>query len=334
MDVTDQVLTFLKYSGAILAAVYGVYATVTDFHESRGGTKRLSKKGYVGIALLIVSSLLSFSTDVLKESRERKQASRANAELVAHYEKIIEDLKLVAGETARAANPIRDLRVSFCLQIPLQHTKLQDYRERLERDVPKLIQEGRVVVSTPMTDRGPVKEVPFNFESPLFPNQSESLALDLLSMLVLELNFYRAPRAETDRPGRGDLWIQLTDRYLKPPLEPAYRRAHFRYNIQARELLLCTGYDVTSEYPQTSTGKIVAVPDLANSQLSIAFVNVYSRAAASDLLDVRQGLEFDSLALAMSGGRGFQIRRQDLKKYENRSGLPTYVYTFPAVLDK
>ena len=71
MTPIDQILVFLKYSGAILTAIYGVYATVTDFHESRDGKKRLSKKGYCGIALLIISSLLALSTDILKDSRER-----------------------------------------------------------------------------------------------------------------------------------------------------------------------------------------------------------------------------------------------------------------------
>jgi hypothetical protein len=65
-------LLILKYTGSVVAAAYGVYATVTDFREDRNGKKVLTKKGYYGIALFLVSILVS--SDGVKDVREHKQA--------------------------------------------------------------------------------------------------------------------------------------------------------------------------------------------------------------------------------------------------------------------
>jgi hypothetical protein len=62
----------VKYVAALFSAIYGLYATVNDFHEDHNGQKVLSKKGYVGICLLMISSILSLSTDAWKNSREAR----------------------------------------------------------------------------------------------------------------------------------------------------------------------------------------------------------------------------------------------------------------------
>ncbi len=38
----DGLLMVVKYTGSILAGAYGVYATITDFHEEKNGVKRIS----------------------------------------------------------------------------------------------------------------------------------------------------------------------------------------------------------------------------------------------------------------------------------------------------
>jgi hypothetical protein len=69
-------LFVVKYTAAVLSGVYGVYATLTDFREEKNGKKVLSKKGYGGILLLAVSTVLGLSSDGLKDYRERREADR------------------------------------------------------------------------------------------------------------------------------------------------------------------------------------------------------------------------------------------------------------------
>ena len=75
----DVLLLVLKYTGSILAGAYGVYVTITDFHERRGNEKVLSTKGKVGIVLLLCSILLNISADGTKDLKERKEAAIAKA---------------------------------------------------------------------------------------------------------------------------------------------------------------------------------------------------------------------------------------------------------------
>jgi hypothetical protein len=45
----DWILIILKYTGGILTAFDGGYATRTEFRTEEGGRKFLTKKGYIGI---------------------------------------------------------------------------------------------------------------------------------------------------------------------------------------------------------------------------------------------------------------------------------------------
>lgn len=77
---SDLLLIILKYTGGFIAAAYGVYATLTDFREEKDGKKILSKKGYIGIALLITSSVLALSTDAFTDYNEKQKKRQEDEE--------------------------------------------------------------------------------------------------------------------------------------------------------------------------------------------------------------------------------------------------------------
>ena len=75
METIDQVLVFLKYGGSVATAAYGIYATLTDFHEQRNGRKVLSKRGYFGIGLLVLVGsqlIISFYRTYVARSAEQR----------------------------------------------------------------------------------------------------------------------------------------------------------------------------------------------------------------------------------------------------------------------
>ena len=104
-----SIFTIVKYTAACFSAAYGLYATINDFHEEHGGRKVLSRKGYLGICLLGISSVLSVSTDGWKDARDIR-------------EKALADQK---GEKARK-------ELSNTLTLQLQQTKsiLEDVQEQ------------------------------------------------------------------------------------------------------------------------------------------------------------------------------------------------------------
>jgi hypothetical protein len=71
----DKLYFILKLTAAMVSALYGFYATVTDFRVERNGHKVLSRKGYFGLALLVFATAVSLSTDTSKERRDDKAAA-------------------------------------------------------------------------------------------------------------------------------------------------------------------------------------------------------------------------------------------------------------------
>jgi ribosomal protein L17 len=78
----------VKYIASACTAGYGIYATLNDFHEQKNGQRVLTKKGYIGIAFLIASTFLSFSSDVTKDIKEKK----ASADEQKHREEITKNM--------------------------------------------------------------------------------------------------------------------------------------------------------------------------------------------------------------------------------------------------
>lgn len=93
----NQILIILKYAGSTITAVYGVYATLTDFKEEKSGKKVLSRKGYLGIALLLVSAIFSLSTSALEDYKDARDAEARAAE---EAKKRSEDLARIEGITS------------------------------------------------------------------------------------------------------------------------------------------------------------------------------------------------------------------------------------------
>lgn len=145
----DVALLVLKYAGSILAGAYGVYATVTDFREEKGGKKVLSRKGQLGIALLLFSIFLNVSADGVKDIKERKEAKAARA----IQDKAVSDeltmLELtrdtvaktasVLDETRRNADPFAQsdgFELDMEVLIPVDQELVKPYAERVRTPRP------------------------------------------------------------------------------------------------------------------------------------------------------------------------------------------------------
>jgi hypothetical protein len=72
-------LYILKYSAATFSGVYGLYATFTEFHEKKHGKSVLTRRGRIGIALLLVATLISLSSDAYKDRIEHAKAKDEEA---------------------------------------------------------------------------------------------------------------------------------------------------------------------------------------------------------------------------------------------------------------
>jgi hypothetical protein len=65
----DTGLLIAKIVGSVFAGLYGLYATVTDFHKE-GDPKTLSGKGKLGLALLLLATVINVGSDAIKQKRD------------------------------------------------------------------------------------------------------------------------------------------------------------------------------------------------------------------------------------------------------------------------
>jgi hypothetical protein len=121
----NTLLYVIKYCAAVVAGVYGIYATVTDFHkENENGEKVLTTKGRAGIALLVLSTVLSLSSDTIKDTRESSQAKADEAK----REELL-------TEARRASSPFSPDRIvgGLSTSLPIRGELVNSYLHRVER---------------------------------------------------------------------------------------------------------------------------------------------------------------------------------------------------------
>ncbi len=113
MFSTDVLLTILKVSAGIIAAAYGVYATVTDFRIEKNGKKVLSAKGKWGIALFLFSIVLTMSSDEYKDYEDKiasKQRDDRETEIARLAEDTVNKLRVELQKTEAINGDLSETR--------------------------------------------------------------------------------------------------------------------------------------------------------------------------------------------------------------------------------
>lgn len=152
---TEQLV--VKYIAEGLTALYGLYATVTDFHETRNGKKVLSWRGYLGIAFLIFATFLTIFNERRRDLRENEKDAatvkrqqdqlenelKMNTSLAAQQKNLTDALDVVhktasatrsvLHESRRTSDPLEQIvAINITLSLPIESKAVQPYLERLK----------------------------------------------------------------------------------------------------------------------------------------------------------------------------------------------------------
>jgi hypothetical protein len=98
-DATSIVASWpdvLKYVGLASTVAYGVYATFGDFHEEVDGRRRLSRRGRVGIALLLLGGVAGLVLERYKDVEDGKRRAAeqaASRALLAQQDTVLRQLQ-------------------------------------------------------------------------------------------------------------------------------------------------------------------------------------------------------------------------------------------------
>lgn len=181
----DTWVLIVKYTASVVSGVYGIYATLNDFHVEKDGKKVLSRTGHLGIALLIFSTLLAISSDIFKDSKEKTQAKKDDEkreQLLKGEQQIASELRdqvkishgmstqldasgealqkqvnktsAVLRTARRATMPIpENLLISVAFDIPSTQASIRDYVHRLDSSPPTYPNKGPDIWQFPPTDK-------------------------------------------------------------------------------------------------------------------------------------------------------------------------------------
>jgi hypothetical protein len=126
----DIVIGLFKVAGALIAGALGVAALLADYRDPVG---KLSRAGIAVFAGIVISSMVGVVTSVVETQKARSEG----LEQAARTEALLREI-------SRAVQPIRELRLSYWIELPQGHKVIDDYVKRvtpiIEERLPKLTQ--------------------------------------------------------------------------------------------------------------------------------------------------------------------------------------------------
>jgi hypothetical protein len=154
----------------VFSGLYGLYAVVTDFHETRNGKRVLSRAGRIGVAMLLTSGALNIWADGHKKKEEAaaqqevidrlntsvdkaesmsKQLAATKAELdvaskdikdtSSNTNNVLGRTGRLLDQTRRSMLPLTDLEADAEVAIPLSQKLLARYGDRVRRETAPLL---------------------------------------------------------------------------------------------------------------------------------------------------------------------------------------------------
>jgi len=250
----------LKAIASVLAAWYGVYATVTDFHEKRDGIERLSKAGKQGISFLVMVSLFGICVDVWKEWHEHENEA-AGQESTKQTAAKLENVLL---EARRAGDPIeQDFKLTFGFRVDGDQSIVRHYIHRVAKST----------------------EHDFHFDEfsakfPVANIKSEASLSELAHFDGIDINFYKGA-VDTSSGGLFSLHFDCSGHKKLDIVRPGINGQRTIYiecevdttGMPTKDFQSYRDMDGSNVFIQVSTkeGKQKEDPDAAKNDFNISF---------------------------------------------------------------
>ena len=326
----EKLLLILKLLGVVSTAAFGILGILHDF---RGGDGKLTKWGKASVIGALASLFLAGSAQLLEnylQARSARSTAEQSLQSTQRLERILSELN-------RTMQPIESVSVFVHdLGVPMDYLPLQNYKDRLNKGLEEYLklppdkrdQERGLAIPVVSTASG--VEVPsivsIHESSPLFPNHAEeSFARSVLTVNIVELALFRVPIAATDfRPfshGLGidpDLRITCFNREALP----------IQKSFETQTFHLSGTLNSEREHWGNKSGKIAAIPDLAGSQLFIAFGPFGAGEENERFLELRRNMSLNIMNISF-GNRSRWIKSSMLKKHVSADGVVFWEFVFP-----
>src|SRR5262249_8752920 len=121
------VLLTLKFAGAILTGVFGVFGLLVEFKDENG---KVTRWGKIALCLIIFSALVASGSTAIEEVRRRDDAARQAKETLASAQRsegMLQDIK-------RVLYPFKTVGLEYKIRVPNQSDLKTEYLDGFERN--------------------------------------------------------------------------------------------------------------------------------------------------------------------------------------------------------
>jgi len=303
-------MTYLLQIIVFILALIGIFFKSTQTNEkgetltSERGLPYLTSAGQIVVLLLSVSFIISLIT-IWTSSQSDKNKDNELKKLQEQNTALNEDIKKLRA-------PIKNILMTFNIEIPLTHNDLKDYRNRLIKD----------------TEKKEEYEFVFRENYPLFPEKDIDYdAYTFLNSTKLEINiFKRKIDPQTyNKSETPDIYFSLITYFKEDedlPEEATYiKEGALVYRSFFLDKIDMQANDLPIKISKQS-GNIVAVQELSDAQV-IFSAEPWDLSTLTGFYDKEAKLQ--SLKLNVSDGRYF--RCQNIKKIQKSGGNTFYFCT-------
>lgn len=338
----ELLLALLQVLGVILAGGFGLLGLLTKYRDEAG---RITRWGRVALVGVVVSTLVAVSAQALEAVRKSRE-SKASAQ---RTERII-------AEVMRAVHPLTDIELTSWILLPWDHAEVRGYRARVEPQLRRIDAEwdgnafkqprscGRLscfagnqqshAITAKTVAEFSTKVISFGSKSPLFPRETSESPPRHLTRTQIHIAIYKD---HIDPTHFMAMWSGSSDpvdlRFSVRSDDPklTYELAH------QKMILYLTGK--ARPRPEMSKGTIVAIPDLAGTQMIVSLVpgsmSQRELEALPRVSEVRYALELRSVLMRF-GDRAIVLASGDdtVGFHTSADGFPLWSYVFPSKLEE
>jgi hypothetical protein len=339
----DTIITIFKYLSLFIGSISGVIGLLSDFRNKK--TNKITKNGYRLLWLIVISAFISTMLQTLELYRDKKKdelAEKRNLEESVKTNQMLSDLN-------RTLNPIKDIRASYTIRIPLNDPKLNSYRLRLTTQLDSIIKtasnlKGKQKEAILSKDYGiyikgyrgdSIFSVELLNGSLLLPDKvSEALAYYVLNLCEADYSFFNSTVKNISDTTKPDFKFSVATSTLSDGFEGVHR---INYNLTTKSLYIDAFLiDVPSNL-WSKTGKIISIPDLSEAKLIIdlsGFLTAGDDNMRKQLYEVRKGFILENSFLIMSEGREMHFKGKGIRQINKKDELPKYLFSFPKNLEE
>jgi hypothetical protein len=308
----DALLTVTKFLGIAFAGLFSMLPLVVDYRDKH---KKINKWGRIALIGAAISTFVSAASQYFELQKDKSDAQDA-----------LSRTNTLLAQVKRVLNPVRDLNLGACVEVPLGSPDMAEASTRL-----KQYAAGDLTVPSGDIFNQAGHSLLIRSTSSIIQNLPPNVEVyRALSDVTIEVSFIVSPATLNDiaqqffdstAAWKADLrigFISSTDQ----------TKNQFFYK-DGRLYILIQNVESNPKY-WISSGKIISIEDLQNAVLIARLENFSVSGDFAKIGNIRSTFALRKLSLNMTDGRHFEIKNSALLSSQDKQKEPLYLYRFPS----